>query len=122
MAYRCPVCSEPQVDAEHLANHMAFTAMIREGDHESWLGDTVPGWTEGDDDELAARLREELDTVEHPIDDIETHDHGEGHGHSHPAAGHETGDDRALDGEAADILAEAREMTERMAEDEPETE
>ncbi|MFB6196643.1 MAG: DUF5810 domain-containing protein, partial [Halobacteriaceae archaeon] len=27
MGYLCPICEEPQVDPEHLANHMAFSAI-----------------------------------------------------------------------------------------------
>ena len=41
MGYACPVCDHPQADARHLANHLAFTALARGGDHEAWLDDAV---------------------------------------------------------------------------------
>ena len=37
MGYACPVCEDPQSDATHLANHLAFTAMLRGGEHGEWL-------------------------------------------------------------------------------------
>jgi hypothetical protein len=127
MAYLCPVCEEPQVDATHLADHMAFTAMLRGEGHEAWLDDHAPDWAASDDDALAATLRETVGAVDHPID--ESAEDSGGHGHDH---GHNPAVDRqstrgmgALDEEATDILAEAREMTEQMqdgdGEDEPET-
>jgi hypothetical protein len=125
MAYRCPVCEEPQADAEHLANHLAFTAMLGDDDHESWLDDSAPGWEQEDDAGLAARLRDQVETVDHPIDDVETH--GPGHDHERadatgPAedrlADHYVGGvDRgpaALDEEAREIVSEARELTRKM--------
>lgn len=120
MAYVCPVCEEPQVDATHLANHLAFTAMLHEGDHEDWLDSNASGWAEGDDEALAATLRETLESVEHPIDDTESHDHG-----ADPAVATEAMRDRGpatLDEEAQAMLTEAQELTREMQGDEPETE
>ena len=61
MAYRCPVCDHPQSDGRHLANHLAFTALIRGGDHESWLDARVPEWDSLGEGELADRLVEEVE-------------------------------------------------------------
>ncbi|MEF8883411.1 MAG: DUF5810 domain-containing protein [Halapricum sp.] len=125
MAYLCPVCEEPQVDAEHLTNHLAFTAVIRGGDHEDWLDEHAPGWDDDDDEALAARLLEDdaVTEVEHPIDEA---DDGAGHGHTHgqdPAIdGQAVGDTGALDDDARAILEEAQELTRRMQESEGETE
>jgi hypothetical protein len=55
MGYACPVCDEPQQDAEHLANHLAFQAMTHGGAHESWLDEHVPDWAENGPAELAPR-------------------------------------------------------------------
>jgi hypothetical protein len=41
MGYACPVCETPQQDAAHLADHLAFTAIVHTDDHESWLEDTL---------------------------------------------------------------------------------
>jgi len=130
MAYLCPVCEEPQADAEHLANHLAFTAMLGDDDHESWLEEHAPDWESEDDAGLAARLREQVETVEHPIDDVETHDHS-GHDHGRSDAGGPTEDrladqyvggvtrgPAALDDEAREIVSEARELTREMQADE----
>lgn len=126
MAYLCPVCEDPQADAQHLANHLAFTALLGNSDHGDWLDERVPDWAERDDDGLASELVEHVDSVEHPIDDVETHDH-DGHDHEHGGhAGQQdssvAGDalrsaDRgpaAMDAEAQEIVAEAREMTREM--------
>lgn len=123
MAYLCPVCEDPQVDAEHLANHLAFTAMLEGDDHERWLDEHAPAWDEGDDEALAATLRERLESVEHPIDETEGHDHSHGQDPGVDAEAMAQRGPNALDGKAADVLAEARELTERMQEnaDEPET-
>lgn len=124
MAYPCPVCAEPQADAEHLANHLAFTAMLSDDGHEGWLDEHTPGWEAEDESGLADRLRDSVETVDHPIDDVETHDHS---GHDHDESdGHDprvasdtarSGVNRgpaALDSEAQEIVAEARALTREM--------
>ena len=119
MGYRCPVCDTPQTDAEHLANHLAFTAMVRGGDHESWLDEHVPDWEGRDDEGLAAAVSELAEPTEYPQvfeDTTGTNDHDH--------AGKPTGadglpvdvqeiDSEAMDADVEEILAEAREMTEK---------
>ncbi|UPV76134.1 DUF5810 domain-containing protein [Halorussus limi] len=138
MGYACPVCETPQSDAEHLANHLAFTAMLGDDDHEAWLDDHAPGWNEDGEDELAARVEEYAKEVGFPqvFEDTTGHDHsgdeprggdlfedeleransqgrgsmaGGGAGAGASAAGA-----GSLDGEAQSILQEAQEMTEQM--------
>jgi hypothetical protein len=58
MGYACPVCDEPQRDAEHLANHLAFQAMTYGDEHESWLDDHAPDWASGGPADLAPRIVE----------------------------------------------------------------
>jgi hypothetical protein len=138
MGYACPVCETPQSDPEHLANHLAFTAMLGDDDHEAWLDDHAPGWSEDGEDELAERVEEYAEEVGFPqVFDDTTHDHGHGEpsggdlfedeleransqGRGSMAGGAGGGGGAgagALDGEAQSILQEAQEMTERMLDD-----
>ena len=64
MGYACPVCETPQADAHHLANHLAFTALLGDDDHEAWLDEHTPGWDEAGEDELAERVLAEAKEVE----------------------------------------------------------
>jgi len=119
MGYRCPVCGDPQADDVHLANHLAFTAMVRGGDHESWLDEHVPEWAARDDEGLAAAVTDLAESAEYPQvfeDTTGTNDHDH--------AGKPTGadglpvdvqeiDSEAMDADVEEILAEAREMTEK---------
>lgn len=126
MGYACPVCDDPQTDAGHLANHLAFTALARGGDHEEWLDEHVPEWGDLGESELAAEVVEDADEAEYPqvfeasgvedTTDHGSHDHG---AHDHgidPAAARARGH-AELDDEARDILAEARSLTEEMQPD-----
>jgi hypothetical protein len=132
MGYACPVCEDPQSDATHLANHLAFTAMLRGGEHGEWLDDHVPEWADLDETELGERVAEHAEETEFPqvFEDTTdrgpgSHDHGDG-SHSHPGGGHtDPGDlpagadalaDEALDEEAREAVAEAREMTRKRRE------
>ncbi len=141
MGYACPVCGDPQADAGHLANHLAFTAMTRGDEHEEWLDEHAPDWEDLGESELAAEVSGEAEETEFPQvfeasnlaegRDGGGHDHGDGHdhggqghaGHDHSAHGHDHGVDPAaarsrgrgeLDDEAREILAEARSITEEM--------
>lgn len=140
MGYECPVCGVPQADGGHLANHMAFTALVHEGDHEAWLDETVPGWSEEGETELAAVLTEQVEqveTAEYPqvFEDTTTDGHHE-HAHEHDqersgelfdsGSGNQRGQRHqrigsqspALDGEAQAVLERARQLTdERLSDD-----
>jgi len=132
MAYRCPVCDNPETDAEHLANHLAFTAVIRGDGHEGWLDEHVPGWGEENPETLAPKVAEAVPAVEVPELDDDGHD---GHDHgarledelakqgSHRGPGAAEGGDVGgapaggrgdLSEEAAGVMREARELTEAM--------
>jgi len=131
MGYACPVCETPQRDGEHLAHHLAFTAMLHADDHEAWLDDRVPDWSDRDPDGLAAEVTPHAEDAEYrevfedtvdrgrPDVDLGDHDHAGhaqgGHGHGTPGVVDESG---AADAETAAALREARELTrEMLAED-----
>lgn len=129
MAFRCPVCASLEVDGEHLANHLAFTAVIRGDDHEGWLDEHVSGWSEMGPGELAPLVVEAVPAVDVPEVDAEDADGGGGHAHegggrleealarqgSHRGPGSTSSQGRGdLSEEAAGVMAEAREMTKAM--------
>jgi len=103
MGYACPVCETPQADARHLANHLAFTAMVRGGDHEEWLDEHLPEWDEAGEAELAERVTAFAEEEDYPqvFEDTVTpageHQHDdersgklfeESAGHGHGSASH----------------------------------
>jgi len=132
MAYRCPVCDNPETDAEHLANHLAFTAVIRGDDHEGWLDEHVPGWGEENPETLAPKVAEVVPDVSIPEFDDDGHgghDHGTsledelakqgshrgpGAAGAGDAGGAPAGGRGDLSEEAAGVMQEARELTEAM--------
>lgn len=124
MGYACPVCETPQSDGEHLANHLAFAAILGDADHESWLDEHAPGWNEEGPDELAPRITEYADEEEYPqVFEDTVHDHGHhGHGHHDHGGGLEDelqqaggyGRDATMGADAQRVMAEARQMTEQM--------
>lgn len=111
MGYACPVCGADEADGEHLANHMAFTAMLRSDEHEDWLDEHVPDWPDRNPDTLAPDItphapETETEIVtedgEHPRGlDGEVADHG-GYGRD------------SLSGDHQAVLEEARELTRQM--------
>jgi len=129
MGFACPVCETPQQDATHLANHIAFTAMVHGDEHETWLDEHVPDWSAHGEEELAPKVAELADEANYEQvfeDTAHAHGHG-GHDHGHRQAGIEgsrsAGIDLeaaaaagggALDEEARDVLEEARAMTAEM--------
>lgn len=141
MGYACPVCEEPQIDARHLANHLAFLAMLGREEHEAWLAEHAPGWEEGGERELAARVRELADDAEYPQvfedttgrldsehgDDTERSgklfedDHAHGHEHDfsqgRPSA---VVDEGNLTPEQQEIFAEAQALTREMLKEDEE--
>jgi hypothetical protein len=122
MGYECPVCSAPQADERHLADHLAMTALTRGGGHESWLDECVPDWEEMGPGELGPLAAEEATEREYPqvFEDTTEHDHGHGDSLEEQIArsgrrGPGGRDD--LTAETRDALAEARAMTEEMLEE-----
>jgi hypothetical protein len=147
MGYACPVCSDPQADGGHLANHLAFTAMLGDDAHDAWLDEHAPGWGEMGEAELADVVVGDVEATEFPqvFEDtaggmaeegdppaersgalFDGQPHGGGDGHSvedapETGSGVAGGPDNAepLDEEAAAILEAAREMTRQMLGDTP---
>ncbi|WP_123620254.1 DUF5810 domain-containing protein [Halorubrum sp. CSM-61] len=143
MGYACPVCETPQRDGEHLAHHLAFTAMLHGGDHEAWLDDHVSDWSDREPAGLAAEVTPHAETAEYhevfedtvnrgrPDVDLGAHDgvgsgghdhagHDHGHGgHSHAAGGAPGGVDSTgeTSPEVADAIREAREMAREAGDD-----
>lgn len=150
MGYACPVCETPQRDGEHLAHHLAFTAMLHGDDHEDWLDERVPDWSDRGPAGLAADVTPHAESAEyhevfedtvdrgrpnvdvgahdHAHDHANRHDHNAGHGHAH-GHGHDPSArsgvvDRsgASDPETAEALREARELTREMLADDADSE
>ena len=118
MGYACPVCDDPQADATHLANHLAFTALTGGDDHETWLDEHVGEWDQHGESELAEIVVEHADQREFP--QVFEESGTDGHSHDHAgdlppgADGHR---DRSMSDADADVLAEARELTKEMLEE-----
>ncbi|SDY38035.1 DUF5810 domain-containing protein [Halobellus clavatus] len=126
MGFACPVCETPQQDATHLANHLAFTAMVHGDEHEGWLDDHVPEWETLGEAELApevAALAPDAD-YEQVFEDTANAHAGHDHQHRHTGSGGPPGGvdpetaaaagNGSLDEETQQIIAEAREMTAEM--------
>lgn len=136
MGYACPVCEAPQRDGEHLANHMAFTAMLHGDDHQRWLDEHAPDWDESAPAELAEAVSARAEEAEYEeVFEDTAHDHGHDRGHplfddgaDAPAGaggrGREGFDAAAArrrggaagTAETEEVLREARELTRRMRE------
>lgn len=131
MGYACPVCETPQADARHLANHLAFTALLGDDDHEAWLDDHAPDWADAGEDDLADRVTAHAESVEFPqvFEDTTGHDHRD-HDSDDPRPGELFEEGNAeeklsrtrgpgtrggggLDAETAAAIEEAREMARR---------
>ncbi|GAB3325496.1 hypothetical protein EI982_10945 [Haloplanus rallus] len=116
MGFACPVCETPQRDAEHLANHLAFTAMLHGDAHERWLDETVPGWESDGAAELAPVVADHAE--ETPYDEVFEEsmpaDRHDGHDHAPPTGGATAFEAADLDPEAQRTLAAAKEMTRAM--------
>ncbi|MFC7167049.1 DUF5810 domain-containing protein [Halospeciosus flavus] len=101
MGYACPVCATPQADDEHLANHLAFTALLGDEEHETWLDEHVPGWEDAGPDELAPEVVEFAEETEYEevfedtTDQQRRQQHAGGHeGHDGHDHGEESFEDR----------------------------
>lgn len=114
MGYACPVCAAEQADAVHLANHLAVTASLGRRDHEAWLAEYAPDWTEYSPADLAERVVEHAEEIETPEFE-DGHDHGRPGGLEGDLARQSRQPGRGtLTAEAEDVLEEARELTRRM--------
>jgi hypothetical protein len=123
MAYACPVCAEPQADGEHLANHLAFSAMLGRADHADWLDEHAPDWDEDGPEELAERVTPHAEAVDLDVDEDATlpdppagagRTAGGGPGGLEDALARGGGPGREpLDPETRQVVEEAREMTRR---------
>ncbi|WP_096394568.1 DUF5810 domain-containing protein [Halorubrum trapanicum] len=141
MGYACPVCDTPQRDGEHLAHHLAFTAMLHGGDHADWLDERVDDWSEREPTALAAEVTPHADDAEYEEvfedtvprgrpdvgmgsgGDTAGHDHADhNHDHAHdpPADAGVPDPEEVDDPEVAEALREAREMTREAREQESE--
>lgn len=126
MGYACPVCEAPQADGEHLANHLAFTALLHEDDHMAWLDDHAPDWQDRQPAELAAVVTDHATEEDYPQvfeDTTDGDDHGMGaDGTAESADVPEAAPDvqSAADDVVQEILEEARDLT-REAADRQET-
>ncbi len=118
MGYPCPVCDLPQHDAEHLANHLAMTALTHGDAHEDWLDETVPGWSEESPETLGDRVVPHAEAVPHETVFEDTTGR---HDHAHDAVDTPVGTPPAPDTEAAQAaVEEARRMRAEAADDEGE--
>jgi hypothetical protein len=120
MGYICPICEIPQQDETHLANHLAFAAMLGNADHEEWLDEYVPEWEEMGPERLGERVstfapEQEFETV---FEDTtpRSHDHPTRFEESVPRQRGR----QAMGGDVGDVLAEAEAMTREMYETEEE--
>ena len=117
MGYACPVCDAPQADAEHLANHLAFTAMLHGDDHAEFLDARVDGWEDKTPPELAIEVLPHADEAEYDEVFEDTTD-GAGMG-AEPPGGGEPADldalagEGAMDAETERAIEEARKLFER---------
>ena len=114
MGYACPVCGVPQRDGEHLAHHLAFTAMIHGDDHEAWLDEHVSDWADRDPEGLAECIVDHAAAAQYDEVFEDTVDRGR------PDADRGGGSIPAIDTsgnpdpETAAAIEEARELTRRM--------
>ena len=120
MGYACPVCDVPQRDGKHLANHLAFTAMLRHEEHEDWLDEHVDGWQDMNAPALAEVVvdhaeEQEFDELFEDTVDGEGHAHPHGHGQGQGSPAIRT--EGNFGSETQDVLQEARELTQQMVGD-----
>jgi hypothetical protein len=141
MGYACPVCEDPQADAGHLANHLAFTAILGDDAHEQWLDERVPEWGEMSEAELGEVVVEHVEETEFPqvfedtvggleesVPDAPEERSGAlfedegfgpaGHDHERRHGSARAGPAGEMDPETEAIIEEAREMTREMLREE----
>ncbi|MDS0282015.1 DUF5810 domain-containing protein [Haloarcula onubensis] len=118
MGYACPVCADPQADAAHLANHLAFTALTGGDDHEAWLDEHVPEWGQLGEADLAERVVDHAKQREFPQvfeeSGTDDHSHAPDHGEDLPPGTDSHRGPASMSDDDAAVLAEARELTKAM--------
>ena len=115
MPYACPVCDAVEADAEHLANHLAVTASLREGDHAMWLDEHAPDWSTQSPTELGATVVEHAEEL--PVDNHRGHAQGETEPPRPERDGSMNGFGRAPDQKTRQVLREARALTRQSLDD-----
>lgn len=114
MGYECPVCSVPQADGRHLANHLAFTALLGDADHGTWLDEVVPEWAGMDEATLADRVVERAPERPYPqVFEDTTEDRPAGGSRRRRCADTRPDRDGGTGAETAAVLEAARALTER---------
>lgn len=111
MGYACPVCGAEQPDGEHLANHVAFTAMLQRDDHEDWLDERVPDWPDRNPDTLAPDITPHAPEV---AAELVTDEGASPSSIEHEVSAHGGYGRDALSPEQEAILDEARDLTRQM--------
>jgi len=122
MGYACPVCETPQRDGEHLANHLAFTAMLHGDEHEDWLDEHVDDWGDRTPVDLASSVTELAEETEYDevFEDTTRGGHSQHERQGDTARPDATGDptsgaaEAVVDEAVESVLEEARELTEEM--------
>jgi hypothetical protein len=118
MGYCCPVCELPQADGEHLANHLAITAMTHGDDHEDWLDEHAPGWDESSPEELAAAVVDHAAETDHETVFEDTTDRGPNgrrfEDELERQLGAQGGGRGELTGETQQVVEQAQELTAQM--------
>ncbi|WP_256297745.1 DUF5810 domain-containing protein [Haloarchaeobius salinus] len=120
MGYECPVCSVPHADAEHLANHLAFTAMLHGDAHEDWLAEHAPEWESSSPEALGPVVAEAVPETEFEQvfeDTTDGHDHQHGSFEDAVAEGVRDSHPGPATADHEEVLQEARELTRQMHED-----
>ncbi len=113
MGFACPVCEEPQADGAHLANHLAFTALLHDDDHADWLAEVAPGWSDRTPEALADEIVDYAETIE--VETVTAEETAAPHVHHRSNAG-------PRDPSVQRVVDEAIEMTRERLDEESEEE
>lgn len=108
--YECPVCSLPQQDPVHLANHMAMTAILHEDTHHEWLQDTVPGWDTKEPAVVAAEIVAHANETTYPVMFEDTTDSRSPNEHHHESRTTHRDNQDGFDQMTARVIERTREM------------
>lgn len=121
MGYVCPVCETPQADGEHLANHLAFTAMLHGEGHAAWLDEHVSNWADRSPEDLADVVTSSAEETEYDAVFEDTTDDTANQSHpidDAPVDQSSDGIHDIDDAEVERVIEKARELTRRARSDE----